>query len=233
MQYFFRLLSMCFLIPFLGCNPDEDCCDPNPPGGESDCESIEFNGHNYSLAEINGDCWFAENLKSNMYQNGDVITYEPDENEWIFVQEGARCVMYNDESLADIYGYLYNWNAAVDPRNLCPSGWHVGDSLDFENLIISSGGLNTALKATTSWVEEDENSDDALGIGALAGGMRTGDLFHADYLGQGYNTKFWLGQNCIGENSGPTLTLRTMEEELEILCQDWAGTGAYVRCVRD
>lgn len=37
-------------------------------------------------------------------------------------------------------GYLYNGNAVLDERNICPSGWHVPTDSDWENLIKTLGG---------------------------------------------------------------------------------------------
>ena len=34
---------------------------------------------------------------------------------------GVADTEYNLES----FGRLYNWNAVNDPRNLCPSNWHI------------------------------------------------------------------------------------------------------------
>ena len=66
---------------------------------------------------IGDQIWLAENLKSTHYCDGteipDVVAYN------------------NDDSLADIYGLLYTWDAAMNGSNIpssqgaCPCGWHV------------------------------------------------------------------------------------------------------------
>ena len=44
------------------------------------------------------------------------------------------------ESNADTYGYLYNWFAVKDNRNICPENWHVPTEKDWATLIMNSVG---------------------------------------------------------------------------------------------
>ena len=37
------------------------------------CVEPSFDGYSYSVMEIGDQCWFAENLRSTIYRNGDVI----------------------------------------------------------------------------------------------------------------------------------------------------------------
>jgi hypothetical protein len=47
---------------------------------------------------------------------------------------GRYCTYQNDEDLVDIYGRLYNYDAVVDSRNICPEGWHVPTDLEWKSL---------------------------------------------------------------------------------------------------
>ena len=40
---------------------------------DSTCTDVEMDGHTYAVVEIGDQCWFAENLRTTVYGNGDVI----------------------------------------------------------------------------------------------------------------------------------------------------------------
>jgi hypothetical protein len=42
------------------------------------------------------------------------------------------------------YGYLYNWYAASDVRNIAPIGWHVPSQEEYETLFEYLGGSSIA-----------------------------------------------------------------------------------------
>ena len=50
-----------------------------PCGGQS---TYNYNGAVYRLAEIGDQCWFADNLRSASFQNGDPITYANNGGAW-------------------------------------------------------------------------------------------------------------------------------------------------------
>ena len=120
-----------------GANVDDGTCATL----DTSCSSVEFDGYVYTAVEIGDQCWFAENLRTMVYANGDVIPAGLTDGEWTTTTFGATAVYgegssdcYNlspdvdacDEvqSLAE-YGRLYNWYAVADARGLCPNGWHV------------------------------------------------------------------------------------------------------------
>lgn len=87
--------------------------------------SVEYDGHNDATVQIGNQCWFAENLRSTIYANGDVIPGNLSDSEWIWSDVGAQAFYDNNPSNQFAYGRLYNWYAVNDERGLCPSGWHV------------------------------------------------------------------------------------------------------------
>jgi uncharacterized protein (TIGR02145 family) len=94
--------------------------DPIAAGDDGSCAYCQdFDGNFYETIQIGGQLWMAENLKTNHYNNGDVIPN--DSSSW----DGAYVVYDNDYANADIYGYLYNWYAVDDDRGVCPEGFHV------------------------------------------------------------------------------------------------------------
>lgn len=122
------------LLSFYGQPLEEDAgpCD--------NLESVTFDGYEYDLVEIGDQCWFAENLRTQHYANGDAIPANLTDSEWgsttggaVAVNgEDAGCFNYSPDGDAcdpdwslNEYGRLYNWYAVDDERGLCPSGWHV------------------------------------------------------------------------------------------------------------
>ncbi len=100
-----------------------------------------MDGYSYSVVEIGDQCWFAENLRTENYTNGDAIPTGLSGSDWSATQNGAVAVYgegntscYDATSLfevcdetvsLDLYGRMYNWHAVNDTRGLCPNGWHV------------------------------------------------------------------------------------------------------------
>ena len=76
--------------------------------------SLNYGGYDYGLVSLAGHCWFQENLRVNEYRNGDEVPLLVGDGEWGSTSGGAFC-RYSD-SVAGIYGHLYNWYAATDAR---------------------------------------------------------------------------------------------------------------------
>ena len=181
-----------------GCtDPLAENFDPYAEEGGScsylSCFGPTFDGYTYEAVEIVGQCWFAENLRTSTYLNGDVIPAGLTSGEWASTTSGATAVYGEgssdcDNSSPDIdacdeaqslaeYGRLYNWYAVDDARGLCPAGWHVptdGEWLDLKNYSIGqgfSGTYGTALKSLTGWYNGGNGTDD-FGFSAPPGGVR-------------------------------------------------------------
>jgi uncharacterized protein (TIGR02145 family) len=109
-----------------------------PGNGVSDND-----GNTYSSQIIGTQEWMGENLKTTKYQNGDAIPNLTGNNEWTSTSTspdlangtGAWCHNNNQSSYNTVYGKLYNWYAVVDPRNVCPAGWHVPNDAEWSVLI--------------------------------------------------------------------------------------------------
>ena len=166
---------------------DFSCEFPGPIqcGGQS---TVTFYGHMYDLVAIGTQCWFAENLRSDSYSNGDAILGELDNQDWSSISLGAQAVYNNNSGSLDAYGRLYNWYAVNDSRGLCPSGFHVPSDAEWTTLEDALGGSAVAgahLKASSpSW--DGTNSS---GFKALPGGYRY--AWYGDYIGEGYEGFWW------------------------------------------
>ena len=143
----------------------------------STCDSPSMDGYDYAVVEIGDQCWFAENLRTTVYADGSAIPEETDNTAWVGLSTGARCDYDNDASNVATYGRLYNWYAATDAAELCPTGWHVPTDDEWTALETylgangHSGTEGAALKATSGWASGANGTDD-FGFSALPGGSR-------------------------------------------------------------
>jgi uncharacterized protein (TIGR02145 family) len=108
--------------------------------------SITYNGYDYNLVEIGGQCWFKENLQTTTYRDGSFISY-PDTNNTLWANDttGAYTWYDNDSTTyASTYGALYNWHAVDNPAGLCPTGWHVPSDAEWTVLetYLKANGYN-------------------------------------------------------------------------------------------
>jgi uncharacterized protein (TIGR02145 family) len=184
--------------------------------------------------KIGDQVWFAENLRSSTYRNGDPIPGGLSDEEWKSTPSGAQSVQGQGtsdeaENLED-YGRLYNWNAVNDPRGLCPSGYHVPSDeewTDLENHLGGSPVAGAALKSSTSdspaW-----DGDNSSGFSALPGGGRyyvSGNFYYQGDYG------FWWSSSPDGAYAWA----RYLSSGLSSVSRSDANLrdGFSVRCVRD
>ena len=166
-------------------------------------DPLEYQGYGYETVQIGEQCWFAENLRSENYENGDAILSNLSDSEWQGTTSGAVAMYDEDPSNVETYGRLYNWYAVNDTRGMCPGGWHVPFDLDWITLEVSLGmdledanatgwrGTNQGaqLKATSGWLDGG-NGSNLSGFSAMPGGNRDywGAYYHA-----GTTATFWTG----------------------------------------
>jgi uncharacterized protein (TIGR02145 family) len=137
----------------------------------------DIDGNVYKTITIGTQTWMAENLKVTRYRNGDTIPKVTNNTSWSNLTIGAYCDYYNTPSNNTTYGELYNWFALVDPRNICPAGWHVPNEAEWETLGVYLGGyqiIGGKMKETgiTHWVISNDGATNESGFTTLPGGMR-------------------------------------------------------------
>ena len=166
----------------------------------------DINGNLYQIVRIGDQVWMEENLKVTHYRNGDAIPTGHSNSEWENLSTGAYAVYNGNESNADTYGYLYNWFAVDDSRNIAPEGWHVPTDDEWKELEMHLGmsqseaddtgcnGTNEGSKLAgnadlwNSGALENNSEFGSSGFTALPGGYRDGD---GHYNGVGNGGTFW------------------------------------------
>jgi uncharacterized protein (TIGR02145 family) len=177
-------------------------------------------GKKYKTTTIDGKKWMAENLN-----------YQTTSGSWCYNDSPDSCAKY---------GMLYDWETA---RTVCPSGWHLPDRQEWDNLVTTAGGANTAgrkLKATSGWLEylytesngrqtwNSGNGTDELLFSALPGGYRYayGSFYNAG------NDGFWWAATEVGSGYA---YYRGMYYNLDYVNEDPGdvGNGYSLRCRED
>lgn len=122
-------------------------------------------GQSYKYAKIGFQLWMAENLKT---KKGQWNCYD------------------DDPGNCEKYGMLYDWNTA---NNVCPEGWHLPMSQEWDELFTYVGGRDkagAALKSKENWINGvGVNSADFSVL--PAGAMNDKKIF----VNRGYSAFFW------------------------------------------
>lgn len=103
----------------------------------------DIDGNNYKTLKIGYQWWMGENLRTTKYNDGSNVPYITSNSEWSVSNTGAFCWFNNDPSNKPIYGALYNWYA-VNRGNLCPVGWRIPTSTEWNTLTEYLGGTSIA-----------------------------------------------------------------------------------------
>ena len=159
------------------CLPPHECGDP-----------VSYQGYDYATVLIGDQCWFAENLRNELYLNGDSIPSNLNNSEWESATSGASTV-YGQDNIAcsdddtggacdemwslNEYGRLYNWYAVNDARSLCPIGWHVPTDEEWTIMTDYLGGVSAGddMKTVYGW-NGGGNGTNSSGFSGLPGGLR-------------------------------------------------------------
>ena len=194
--------------------------------------ATDIDGNVYQTVQIGNQVWTVTNLKVTHYRNGDAIPTGHSNSEWSNLdntQTGAYAVYDGNES---IYGYLYNWYAVDDSRNIAPEGWHVPTDNEWQTLVDYLGGKRVAggkLKeeGTTHWNSPNTEATNEAGFAARPGGYRSGN----GYYGMGSYGYFWSST----EYSSYTAWTRLLHYTGSVVYRSnyRKPHGFSVRCVRD
>jgi uncharacterized protein (TIGR02145 family) len=207
-------------------------------------DSLLYNDTYYDLVEINGQCWFAENLATANYNDGTAIPNVTGFSAWGALSTPAYCWYNNNISYKPVYGGLYNY-FAVQTGNLCPTGWHVASDCDWmylENSLglspvdqSTSGWRGAALPLggklkNNAWTSPNLGASNSSGFSALPGGFRMGTS-SATFSGI-VNYGFWWTSSNNNTNTAWHRGMGYNEFGLDrdILIKKY---GASVRCIKD
>ena len=211
--------------------------------GSGPCEgalTVNYNGYDYATVQIGEQCWFAENLRTELYSNGDTIPGNLSNEEWASTTEGAQAISIYGDAL-EMFGRAYNGYAVGDERGLCLSGWHVALDSEWKELEMelgmseadaNSGGWRGTdqgiqMKTTTGW-SEGENGTNSSGFSAKPAGNRTSQGHWTNTV---HNAFFWTPASSTGSAS---LFRHLRFEEAGVFRGNYgSGQGLSIRCLKD
>ena len=191
-------------------------------------EAITYAGLGYSTVQIGNQCWFAENLGTTTYLNGDAIPQNLSYGDWSSTTSGAMAFYQNDLTYQVAYGGLYNWYAVDDARGLCPSGWHVPTDEEWTMLTDHLGGESVAggqMKTNYGW-NGGGNGTNSSGFSGLPGGIRDFSAFFYLAGNEGYwwsSSPSWSSAWFRYLGSSESVSRSSFNHRV----------GCSVRCVRD
>ena len=195
-------------------------------------DPLEYQGYDYATVQIGEQCWFAENLRNEDYENGDAIPAGLSDSDWQITTSGAVAVYGEDAGCDDYspdidacdpaqslneYGRLYNWYAVDDARGLCPSGWHVPTDGEWTVMTDHLGGASIAggqMKTDYGWYNGG-NGTNSSGFSGLPGGGRFGNGY---FLSAGTNGYWW--------SSSPNLSNAWFRNLLAVLAASRVSTAS-------
>ena len=230
-------------------------CGPEPTWACGDL--LDYQGYEYETVQIGEQCWFAENLRSNNYRNGDDIPSGLGESEWtnstigavsVYGEEGSSCSASSpagnacDELFSlDEFGRLYNWYAVDDHRGLCPASWKVPTNSDWMTLElqlgispleIENGGWRgeqeaQLIKDSEGWYDGGSGTN-STGMTIKPAGIRNAD---GGFITAGQWAMLW-SSSTTPENSAINRFLSSTQDRIALDVND-KRFGFSVRCIKD
>ncbi len=188
----------------------------------------DYDGNVYNTVTIGSQTWFKENLKSLHYYDGSEI---PD------------VAAYNNrDSLAEIYGLLYTWDAAMNgsaeqgTQGVCPCEWHVPTDEEWTILENYLGGFSVAggkMKEAGSehWLLPNTGATNSSGFSGLPAGEYDG--YYNPHIFQllGTHAVFWTSTQ-ISQTKARERYLSYDNAASSVY--DWFKVMKYsIRCIKD
>ena len=207
-------------------NPDKQFCAKFSDESEQIYKMTTIEGEGYTKT------WMAENLN-----------YETETGSFCFYDNAKYCTKY---------GRLYTWATAVGKseeecgdgvmcnldtgyvRGVCPEGWHLPDTSEWNALFAAVGGIETAgkmLKSTEGWNDYEGtsgNGSDSYSFSALPAGYRN---FDGGFYNEGDIAYFWSSSE-INSDYACRMKLHYYYDSALLYDSD-KDNGLSIRCLRD
>jgi len=191
-----------------------------------DVPTVEYAGKTYNTVQIGTQCWLKENLDVGIMINGSLNQTENDTIEkYCYLDDPSYCV---------IYGGLYQWDEAMQytdtprTRGICPPGWHIPGSEEFQMLNYTVAGDGNALKAIGQGSEHGAGTDTS-GFSALLAGFRSSGVGF-NYLGE---TVFFWSSWQYDASRAYYMDLYYIHGSIYLIGYLHKWNGFSVRCLKD
>ena len=184
----------------------------------------------YPTVILGNQEWMGTNLRTTRFSNVDEITkVDSDTNLALSMPVWSN---YNfDEDYDLIYGKFYNGYAILDERNVCPNGYHVPTTADWNELFVYLGdgqfiggklkSIGCLQEGTGLWYYPNFKATNVSGLNFQPGGIFSGGNYFYGLGKYVYNARIDSGSKCLAlsyDTSGYELT---------------GGDYSYIRCLKD
>ena len=164
---------------------------------------IKYNNVCYSVSEnglitgsticgdvkIGNQYWDFSNLKVNKFRNGQELQYIANFDDFIKYKGKPAYTSYDFGESWQLNGYLYNYAAIIDVRNLAPVGYRIPTKTDYDTLFtqVSNGGL---LKSKSGWDSPNIGAGNKFNYNAKAPGF-----FQNNFKNINQKGNYWTNTN--------------------------------------
>ena len=177
----------------------------------------DIEGNQYNTIKIGTQEWMGENLKVTHFNDGTKIMNIQDDSIWANMTSPAYCWFENDSIVnKQKYGALYNWfttNPLINGnKNICPEGWTVPNSDEWDILIDYLGGrlvaggkmktTGTFETGTGEWFEPNLFATNESNFSAIPAGNRNGKFGKNDgiFYNLHFGCFFWSSTESSNNN---------------------------------
>ena len=204
----------------------------------------DIDNNSYKTIQVGTQTWMAENLRVTRYSNGVAISNVVDNTQWANNISGAWCYNNHDQSNNIPFGKLYNWYAAVNSNNICPTGWHVPTDGDWNILIqhldlsyipftndVQSSIAGGKMKSTglTYWIEPNQGANNLSGLSALPNGDR---IEAGQFVASPGQLSYWWSSSQSSSTTAVNRVLIYSNGNMNRFSANMAR-GLAIRCIKD
>ena len=172
-------------------------------------------GQIYKTVKIGEQVWMAQNL--NYIDTAKAIFKD---SSWCYDNNPRNCALA---------GRLYTWTVAKD--SLCPEGYHLPDTTEWNTLFASVGGTanaGTVLRSILGWDSVDGTND--YGFSAVA----VGERYHSgSFDSEGTKAFIWTATALPEESENSAYAAYFVENATVSFKKNFKDNGASVRCLKD
>ena len=193
--------------------------------------TINYSGKIYNTVQIGTQCWLKENLDVGVY-----VTSKATHDIHSDVSNNGIIEKYcygNNEANCATYGGLYEWNEAMQyiatekTKGICPNGWHIPTSAEFETLIACVSNDGNKLKREDQGTGSGAGTNTS-GFSALLAGIRRWDGYFDTFSTISF---FWSSSIC---DLGNEYTMYLWSDSSKISLSNWyEAFGFSIRCLKD
>ena len=223
------LLFASVLLALFSCKKEEKTTTTINPTTTETVKDID--GNSYKTVKIGTQTWMSENLRVTKLNDGTAIGTTMDSTSWMNAKS-PYFRKYDANTDVSKDGYLYNFYA-VTTQKVCPTGWHVPSTSEWDVLKTTLGGEEVAggkMKATetSSWISGNLGATNESGFNALGSGCfnASNGLYH-----KGLQTYFWTSvekDSTFAYYKYIFVYSTKLEEFLQ-----YKNSGFSIRCLKD